>query len=198
MRKGLLALALALVAVPLAAQETGTPVFMAPYRAFEQMEFGLMFSDPKAGNWALEGEYGFGFGAYDIVVNGGYLDRDGGSAATLGGSLRSRVITASEKFPLDGAFTIGAGAVIGDGSDVLWVPFGLSLGRRIDLEGSKTSFVPYIHPVLAPRFQGGESAALDVALGVGVDIRFGGNFDVRVSGGIGDIDGVAIGLVWVR
>ena len=38
-------------------------------------------------------------------------------------------------------------------------------------------------------------AALDVALGLGVDIRFGGNFDIRVSGGIGDIDGVAIGLV---
>lgn len=198
MRRAALALVLGLVAAPLAAQETGTPVFMAPYRAFEKMEFGAMFSDPGIGSWALEGEYGFGFGVYDISVNGGYLDRDGGGAGTFGGALRSRIITASEKFPLDGAFTIGAGAVIGDGSDVLWVPVGLSLGRRIDLEGSKTSFVPYIHPVIAPRFQGGESAALDVALGVGVDIRFGGNFDVRVSGGIGDIDGVAIGLVWVR
>jgi hypothetical protein len=196
--KGLLALALALVASPLVAQETGTPVFMAPYRAFEQMEFGVMFSDPNAGDWAIEGEYGFGFGAYDVIVNGGYLDREGGSAATLGGSLRSRVITANEKFPLDGAFTIGAGAIVGEGADAFWVPVGLSLGRRIDLEGSTTSFVPYIHPVLAPRFQSGEDAQLDVALGLGVDIRFGKNFDVRVSGGIGDIDGVAIGLVWVR
>jgi hypothetical protein len=198
MRKGVLALALALVAAPLAAQETGTPVFMAPYRAFEQMEFGVMFSDPETGSWALEGEYGFGFGAYDIIVNGGYLDRDGDGAATLGGSLRSRVITASEKFPLDGAFTIGAGTILGEGDDVLWVPVGISLGRRIDLEGSKTSFVPYIHPVIAPRFQSGQDSAIDVSLGLGVDIRFGGNFDVRVSGGIGDIDGVAIGLVWVR
>ena len=198
MHKATLALVFGLAAAPLAAQETGTPVFMAPYRAFEQMEFGAMFSDPGIGNWALEGEYGFGFGVYDISVNGGYLDRDGGDAGTFGGALRSRVITSSEKFPLDGAFTVGAGVVIGDGSDVMWVPLGLSLGRRIDLEGSKTSFVPYIHPVIAPRFQGGESAAIDVALGVGVDIRFGGNFDVRVSGGIGDIDGVAIGLVWVR
>ncbi|HEX5818345.1 MAG TPA: hypothetical protein VFY20_05690 [Gemmatimonadales bacterium] len=198
MRRGLLALALALVAAPLAAQETGTPVFMAPYRAFEQMEFGVMFSDPETGSWALEGEYGFGFGAYDIIVNGGYLDRDGDGAATLGGSLRSRVITASEKFPLDGAFTIGAGTILGEGDDVLWVPVGISLGRRIDLEGSKTSFVPYIHPVIAPRFQSGQDSAIDVSLGLGVDIRFGGNFDVRVSGGIGDIDGVAIGLVWVR
>jgi hypothetical protein len=198
MRRGLLALLLALVASPLAAQETGTPVFMAPYRAFEQMEFGLMFSDPGVGDWALEGEYGFGSGAYDIIVNGGYLDHAGGGAATLGGSLRSRMITASDKFPLDGAFTIGAGAIIGEGDDVLWVPIGLSLGRRVDLEDSKTSFVPYIHPVLAPRFQSGQDTALDVSLGVGVDIRFGGNFDVRVSGGIGDIDGVAIGLVWVR
>lgn len=198
MRRPVLALVLGLVASPLAAQETGTPVFMAPYRAFEKMEFGAMFSDPGIGSWALEGEYGFGFGVYDISVNGGYLDRDDGGAGTFGGALRSRIITASEKFPLDGALTIGAGALIGEGSDVLWVPVGLSLGRRIDLEGAKTSFVPYIHPVIAPRFQGGEDAALDVALGIGVDIRFGGNFDVRVSGGIGDIDGVAIGLVWVR
>jgi hypothetical protein len=200
MRRLIAALALALVAAPAAAQETGTPVFMAPYRAFKQMEFGAMFSDPGngVGNWAIEGEYGFGYGAYDITLNGGYLDRDGGGAGTFGGSLRSRIITASDKFPLDGAFTIGGGAVIGEGSDVLWVPIGLSLGRRVELEGSKTSFVPYIHPVIAPRFQGGQDTQLDVALGVGVDIRFGGTFDVRVSGGLGDIDGVAIGLVWVH
>lgn len=198
MRKAVLALLLSLVAAPLAAQETGTPVFMAPYRAFKQMEFGAMFSDGNVGNWALEGEYGFGFGVYDIIVNGGYLDRDGGGAATLGGSLRTRMITANDKFPLDGAFTLGAGSILGEGPDVFWVPIGISLGRRVELEGSKTSFVPYIHPVIAPRFQSGEDPTLDIAVGLGVDIRFGGTFDVRVSGGLGDIDGVAIGLVWVH
>ena len=49
MRRALLAFALALAAGPLAAQETGTPVFLAPYRAFEKMEFGAMFSDPGVG-----------------------------------------------------------------------------------------------------------------------------------------------------
>nr|MCU0255866.1 hypothetical protein [Vicinamibacterales bacterium] len=86
MRRAVLALVLGLAAAPVAAQETGTPVFMAPYRAFEKMEFGAMFSDPGIGNWALEGEYGFGFGVYDISVNGGYLDRDGGDAGTFGGA----------------------------------------------------------------------------------------------------------------
>ena len=194
--RSLLAMVLALVAAPLAAQETGTPVFQAPYRAFKQHEFGVMFSD--AGNWALEGEYGFGSGVYDVTLNGGYVDNDAGGAVTVGGSLRNRVITASDKFPLDGAFTIGAGAVVGEGDDVMWVPIGLSLGRRVELEDSKTSFIPYLHPIIAPRFQSGSDATLDVALGLGVDIRFGGTFDVRVSGGIGDIDGVAIGVVWVR
>jgi hypothetical protein len=200
MHRALLVVALALAAVPLAAQETGTPVFMAPYRAFEKTEFGAMFSDPGSGvgNWALEGEYGFGFGGYDVVLNGGYLDRDDGGAGTIGASMRSRVITASQSFPLDGAFTLGIGSVVGEGADAVWIPIGLSLGRRVELEGSKTSFVPYIHPVLAPRLQSGSDAALDIAVGIGVDIRFGGNFDVRVSGGLGDIDGVAIGLVWVH
>jgi hypothetical protein len=192
MRRLLPVLALALLAAPVAAQETGTPVFMAPYRAFKQMEFGAMFSDPNSGigNWAIEGEYGFGFGVYDVIVNGGYLDRDAGGAGTLGGSIRARIITASDKFPLDGALTVGAGTILGDGDDVFWVPVGISLGRRVELEGSKTSFVPYIHPVLAPRFQSGQESSLD--------IRFGGNFDVRVSAGLGDIDGVSVGLVWVH
>ena len=87
MRKALLAIVLACLAAPAAAQETGTPVFMAPYRAFEQMEFGAMFSDPGIGNWAIEGEYGFGFGVYDISVNGGYLDLGDGGAGTFGGAL---------------------------------------------------------------------------------------------------------------
>ena len=198
MRKAILFLALALAASPLAAQETGTPVFMAPYRAFQQQEFGVMFSDPGIGDWALEGEYGFGFGVYDIVLTGGDLDRADGGAATLGASLRSRIITASDKFPLDGALTIGAGTVLGEGSDAFWVPIGLSLGRRVELENSTTSFVPYIQPFLAPRVQSGEEGALDVGVGLGVDIRFGKTFDVRVSGGLGDIDGVAVGLVWVH
>ncbi|HEX5632817.1 MAG TPA: hypothetical protein VFX50_06290 [Gemmatimonadales bacterium] len=185
----------------LAAQETGTPVFMAPYRAFERHEIGLMLSDPEGASIGLEGQYRFGSGVHDLGIRAGYIDYDGDEKLSIGGSWRGRVISHSEQFPLDGAITVGLGAQLGDGPDPFFVPVGLSLGRRIDLENSKTSFVPYVQPVIIPTFWSGEGApdgGIDFALGLGVDIRFGANFDLRVSGGIGDLEGVAIGVVWVR
>ncbi|MCU0621148.1 MAG: hypothetical protein MUC69_06565 [Gemmatimonadales bacterium] len=199
--RGLAALAALLLAAPLAAQETGTPVFKAPYRAFDKMEFGATLSDPERADIAIEGQYSFGFGVHDFGLRGGWADTGAGDAFLAGGSFRSRVITNSKSFPLDGAVTAGFGTQLGDGPDAFFVPVGLSLGRRVELEGSKISFVPYVHPVVVPTFWAGDNApdgGVDFAVGLGVDIRFGGNIDVRVSGGIGDLGGVAIGVVWVH
>ena len=54
---GILVLALVAGAVgPSAAQETGTPIFKAPYRAFTNHELGVSLSDPGEGvSLALEG-----------------------------------------------------------------------------------------------------------------------------------------------
>ncbi|HLQ21821.1 MAG TPA: hypothetical protein VK132_01375, partial [Gemmatimonadales bacterium] len=76
-------------------------------------------------------------------------------------------------------------------------PVGLSLGRRFLLEGSKTSFVPYVEPVVVPALSSGNSD-LDFALGFGVDIRFSNTIDFRVSAGVGDIEGISLGLAFVR
>ena len=189
------------VTVAASAQESGTPVFKAPYRAFKNMELGASLSDPKGGDIAVEGFYGFGSGENDIGLRGGIIDVGSTTRAALGASFRRRLIQASESFPLDGALTVGFGSQLGDGPDVFFVPVGLSLGRRVQLEGSKTSFVPYVHPVIVPTFWAGDnspSSGVDIALGLGVDITFGGSFDLRVSGGIGDIDGVAVSVAWVR
>lgn len=185
-----------------AAQETGTPVFKAPYRAFESWELGVSLSDPKGASYAVEGFYSFGNGPNDFGIRAGYVDQNPATAAAIGVDFRRRVIHASEKFPLDGALTAGFGTQLASGSyDSFFIPVGISLGRRIDLENSKTSFVPYFQPVIVPTFYSGDNApdgGVDFALGLGVDIRFGGRLDIRVSGGIGDIDGVAIGLAYVH
>jgi opacity protein-like surface antigen len=182
------------------AQETGTPIFKAPYRAFTSHEVGVAFSDPGEGvSLALEGSYAFGSGPYDWSIRGGFedLNGDAGTRGLIGGGFRTRVLSYSESFPLDGALTLGAGGNFGDGDDFFYLPIGFSLGRRFELEGSKTTFTPYAHPVLVPVFGGGDSN-LDFALGLGVDMRFSGNWAVRVSGGIGDLDGVGIGLTYIR
>lgn len=180
------------------AQTIGTPVYMAPYRAFTSHELGAAFSDPGAG-WALEGAYRLGIEKFDIGFRAGFWDWNSGDSSDgrflAGTDVRFRVLDHTEQFPLDGALTAGVGGFFGDVSRV-YIPVGLSLGRRIELEGG-TSFVPYLQPVLAPSFgQGGDE--LLVAVGLGVDFKISRQFDLRVSGGIGDIEGIAIGFSWIK
>ena len=185
------------------AQETGTPVFKAPYRAFNSHEFGANLSFPEGADFGLEGFYTYGYNRFDIGLRGGIVNADAplgdddNTSVVLGASFRARVVEASQSFPLDGALTLGAGAIFGEGDDVVLIPVGISLGRRLQLEGSRVSFVPYVHPVLVPRLGGGDDE-VDFALGLGVDVRFSQALDLRVSAGIGEVEGVALGLAFVR
>jgi opacity protein-like surface antigen len=182
------------------AQETGTPIFKAPYRAFKTHEIGVSLSDPGEGiSLALEGFYRYGKDANDFSVRGGFADLNGsgGTRLLLGGDFRTQVVSYSESFPLDGSLTLGVGANVGDGPDHYYIPVGISLGRRFELEGSNTTFVPYAHPVLIPTFGGGNSD-VNFALGLGVDINFSEQWAVRASGGIGDIDGVGVSVAYIH
>jgi hypothetical protein len=195
------ALITAVVVVSLAsqleAQSTSTPAFLAPYRSFNRLEFGGTLSDPGAG-FALEGFYRFGHKRYDLGFRAGFQDPGPGSSNFLAGvDFRTRVIDHTSDFPLDGAFTAGVGGSFGNGASQGYIPIGLSLGRRVQLEDSNVEFVPYIHPVLTPSFG---DAASDVlfGLGLGVDMTFNKRFDLRVSGGLGDYSGIAISFAILR
>jgi hypothetical protein len=198
---GILAVSLlALAAGESAAQETGTPIFKAPYRAFKQYEFGASLSDPGEGySLAVEGFYHYGNGPHDIGFRAGFADPQGtGDAVFLvGADFRTRVVSYSDAFPLDGALTLGLGTTISDFDDLWRLPVGVSLGRRFELEGSTTTFTPYAHPVLMPVFGGGDDD-VEFALGLGVDIRFSQQLAVRVSGGLGDLEGVGVSLAYIR
>lgn len=182
-----------------AAQETGTPIFKAPYRAFENHEFGASLSDAEGIDFALEGFYRYGRATNDFSVRAGFADvgGDADAAFLLGGDFRTRVVSYSEDFPLDGALTVGLGGIFGEGDDRFLIPVGVSLGRRFDVEGSNATFVPYAHPVIVPSF-GGDDEDVDFALGLGVDVRFSESLAIRASGGIGDIEGVGISLAYLR
>jgi opacity protein-like surface antigen len=182
-----------------AAQETGTPIFKAPYRAFQSHEFGGSLSDPGEGiDFALEGFYRYGKGQHDFSVRAGIADAAGDNSIFLiGGDFRTQVLSYSETFPLDGALTLGLGGLFGEGDDVFLLPVGISLGRRFDVEGSSTTFVPYVHPNIVPVFGGGDDD-VEFTLGLGVDIKFGEQWAVRASGGLGDIEGVGVSLAYLR
>ena len=182
------------------AQTLGTPVFMSPYRSFRHSELAGYISDPGSGySIALEGEYRRAWPKFDGGLRAAYLDLNGslGSRFAVGADVRAPLAHRNESFPLDASFTLGASFADGDGSSLFLIPVGVTLGRRILLEGSNTSFVPYVHPVIAPAFGGGNSD-VNFGLGLGVNISFTQQLDLRVSGALGDYEGVAIGVAWHR
>ncbi len=195
----LLFIAGALFASEAAAQATGMPSFNAPYRAFTRSEIGLVISFPNGGGTAFEGAYRKSSGKFDIGFRGGILD-PGGAGSTvllLGVEARERVLSHTVDFPLDGALVFGVGGWFGDGTSVLLVPVGLSLGRRIDPEGSSVSIVPYVQPT-GTLVAGGGNSTFQFTLGLGADFRLSPRFDARVSAGLGDLEGVSLSAVWVH
>ncbi|MGH7752560.1 MAG: hypothetical protein ACREN5_07065 [Gemmatimonadales bacterium] len=183
----------------LAAQVTLTPTYNAPYRAFSRSEFGVLLSFPSGGDVAIEGAYRMASGRLDLGFKGGvFLPGGGADAVFLAGvEGRQRVITHSTDFPLDGAVIVGVGGNFASGASVMIIPVGLSLGRRLNLERSTVSIVPYVQPtffILA----GDVVDNTAFALGLGADFRLSPRFDGRFSAGLGDVEGVSLGFVWLH
>jgi hypothetical protein len=200
------ALALALTAGSAAAQATFTPSFNAPYRAFTQHEFGGTISFQEGSSTALEGQYRFGYRAFDIGLRGGvrFIDAPGEDQILVGAEGRGRILTHSEQFPLDGALIAGLGLNLNGGTS-FFVPVGLSLGRRLNIEDSDVSIVPYAQPTFFlinfESFGGNRDTEIEFGFGFGADFRLSRFFDARISAGLGtDLapEGVSISAVWIR
>jgi hypothetical protein len=184
------------------AQATGTPSFNAPYRAFSKSEFGATISFPTDRDFALEGQYRFGYENFDLGLRAGLMQPQGGANAVfvIGGEGRTRVITHTEDFPLDGALIVGVGGQFVSGNSLALIPIGLSLGRRIDPPDTQVSIIPYVQPTLFIRSGGGLGTDALFGFGLGGDFRLSKVFDARVSVGLGDrfVEGIAFSAVWVH
>jgi len=200
MRRSLLAVvSLFVLATPLLAQETGTPVFLSSQRVFDKSAFGVSISDPGNSGLALEGNYRVASGpSADFGVRIGFRNPNNTNATAflIGGDYRMRLLHHTEDFPLDGALTLGVGASLLDNDNHFYVPVGFALGRQILLENSTTSFVPYVTPAFIPTFA--DNSSLDFAVGIGVDIKFGAEFLMNVGGSFGDIDGLSASFSWLH
>jgi hypothetical protein len=187
------------LATTAAGQATGLPSFNAPYRAFRRSELGLVLTFPSGSGTAFEGAYRISSGKFDLGFRGGIFDPGGVADASLlvGAEARQRVVSHTEDFPLDGALIVGIGARFVSGNSALFIPVGLSLGRRVDPKDSKISIVPYAQPTGLLVAGNGNSEFL-FTLGLGADFRLSPRFDVRFSAGLGDVEGVSISAVWVH
>jgi len=185
----------ALVAEGVSAQATRTPTFFAPTRGFGNTEAGLSVSGSGgSGVVGVEGRYGFSLSSSDISMRAGYVDGgDAGSGNFVAGvEARIPVIGHDRSFPLDGALILGVGRSFSDPGGETFVPLGLSLGRRIVLDGNDLQLTPYVQPTVI--FQS-DSA---FGFGLGLDIHIRAIPDVRLNWGGGDLDGFAVSLFWAR
>jgi hypothetical protein len=184
-----------LAAEALSAQATRTPTFFAPIRGFADTEAGVSVSGAGgSGVLGVEGRYGFSLSNSDISLRAGYVDGgDAGSGNFVAGAeARVPVIGHNRSFPLDGAFIVGLGHSFSDVGGETYVPLGLSLGRRIVLDGNDLQLTPYVQPTVI--FQN-DSA---FGFGLGVDIHVRGAPDIRLNWATGDLDGFAVSLFWPR
>ena len=95
------------------------------------------------------------------------------------------------------AVVAGIGAWLFNNSTAL-IPIGLTLGRRLNVEDSQVSIVPYAEPVLLFVTAGDDN--VHFGLGLGADFKLSRAFDVRLSVGFGDVtlEGFALSAVWVH
>lgn len=182
----------------LMAQSTGTPVVMAPIHNYDDYTLGATVSDPGPGI-AVEGWYGMPVGPGDILFRVGIWDNNSGTTTVLlGADSRTSLVRHSEKFPLDGALTVGAGGSFGSGASVFLIPVGFSLGRRVDIKDSNIVIQPYGVPILHIAFGDNISDNLLFSLGLGFEIQFSDSFALDVNGVIGDLDGISVGFAYLR
>lgn len=181
-----------------AGQETGTPVFHAPYRSFERYDFGASASFQRGSQTGIEAYYRRGLGQLDLGLRAGWMIRDNAADSFLVGVEGRHPLIDEDRFPLRGALVTGVGLDFSGGASV-WVPVGLSLGRRLNVENSAVSLVPYVQPTGFFTSVGDTGVAF--ALGLGLDLRVSGAFEVRVSGSFGTTAapvGVAVTAAWLR
>jgi len=184
-----------LVAEGVSAQATGTPTFFAPTRGFGDTEVGVSVSGASgSGGVGVEGRFGFSLSSSDISMRAGYVDNgDAGSGSFVAGvEARIPVIGHNRRFPLDGALILGVGHSFSDPGGETFVPLGLSLGKRIVLDGSDLQLTPYVQPTVI--FQH-DSA---FGFGLGLDLHIQGVPDIRLNWALGDLKGFAVSLFWAR
>lgn len=177
----------------LAAQATGTPTFFAPVRGFGQFETGISASGSGGGQVGLEGRYGFALDRADISLRAGIVDPSSTADPHIVAAIEARVpvLGHSRSFPLDGALILGVGHAFQSGGGTTMVPVGLSLGRRIVLDGRAFHITPYLQPTVV---FGGASAGW--GMGLGLDIYIRGLPSLRFNWGHIDVDGFAVSAFW--
>jgi len=192
------------------AQAWAYPAFQPPRVMNREFNFGVADAGDAGTSLIFQWREGLS-PRTQLSFDAGFADPDGegNGKLLLGGQFAGMLTEASADMPLDFLLTGGLNFAVGDGSDLLRIPFGVSVGHRFPLDEG-FAITPYVHPRLSLDMctdcsgpDGDESSA-----DLGIDFDLGVNFEVtprlsfRVSalfGGsdtFGDSDGFGISLAW--
>jgi hypothetical protein len=180
-------------------QPTGTTTFQGPYSSFARGEFGGILSFPDGSSTALEGMYRFTAGRTAVSIQGGFLLPEGPADAVflVGIEAKPLVVSRTQNFPLDGSLVFGIGGNFGNGAENILFPIGITFGRRLQLEDSEVSIVPFVEP-MGWLVAGDATDHFAFSLGAGAEFELTRAFDIRVAFGLGDVDGISFSAVWKR
>ena len=199
-----------LTPVAASAQAWAYPSFQHPRVASREFNFGV--ADAGRAGTSLIFQWREGLTPRtQLSLDVGFADPDGegNGKLLLGGQFAGTITEATAELPLDFLLTGGLNLAVGDGSDLIRVPFGVSIGHRFPLEEG-FAVTPYIHPRISLDFctDCGGPDDDDSEVDLGIDFDLGVNFEVtrnlafRLSalfGGsdsLGDHDGFGLSLAW--
>ncbi|HKS07072.1 MAG TPA: hypothetical protein VJR92_12215 [Gemmatimonadaceae bacterium] len=193
------------------AQYFSYPSLQPPSVAIREFNYGVA-SGPRTGTslvfqWREEA----GSRAH-LQLDAGLNDAEGPGAGTrfiIGGGLAYRLAAASREMPLDLLLTGGIGGSFGDGTSIMRVPLGMSVGHRfVFKERIPMAITPYAHPRFSVDFcnscspGGGSDTNVGVDVDLGLAIDFTNNLGLRASALFAGSDffprdnGFGVSLVW--
>ena len=204
------AIALPAMAATADAQAWAYPSFQPPRVINREFNFGVADAGNAGTSLIFQWREGL-TQRTQLSLDVGFADPDGegNGKLLLGGQFAGMLNSATADMPLDFLATGGINLAVGDGSDLLRIPFGVSIGHRFPLDEG-FAITPYVHPRISfdictdcggPDDDNNETD-------LGIDFDLGVNFEVsrslsfRVSalfGGsdtFGDSDGFGISLAW--
>ena len=198
------------LAIPAAAsaQAWAYPAFQPPRVMNREFNFGV--ADAGHAGTSLIFQWREGLSPRtQLSFDLGFADPDGegNGKLLLGGQFAGLLTEGKAEMPLDFLGTVGVNMALGDGGNLVRIPFGVSIGHRFALDQG-FAITPYVHPRISLDVCSDCSPDDDNETDLGIDFDLGVNFEVtrqlsfRVSalfGGsdtFGDSDGFGISLAW--
>jgi hypothetical protein len=188
------------------------PSLQPPTVAVREFNYGVA-SGPRTGTSLLFQWREQSGDRTHLQLDAGLNDAEGANAGTrliVGGGLAYRLTSATGDMPLDLLLTGGIGGSFGDGTSILRMPLGMSVGHRFVLaDRIPMAITPYAHPRFSVDFcsscatpTGGRDTNVGVDVDLGVALDFTRYLGLRASALFAGSDffprdnGFGVSLVW--